>query len=144
MKTRVLSALTIILLAASTVRGAPLTNPNDPRVWQGATIGTFAGLLFGADTLENRQRIIDDEMLDDGVFDAEGFEADALSVAVGALVLAGVLDVTDETIAGWLEYEQEYADTDQGWAGIDIISTRLDVWQAIAGEVTAGLPDACA
>lgn len=76
--------------------------------------------------------------------DSEGFEAAALSAAVGALVLAGVLDVTDETIAGWLEYEQGYADADQGWAGIDIISTRLDAWQGIAGEVTAGLSDSCA
>jgi hypothetical protein len=48
--------------------GALVTNPNDPRLWQGASVGTFAQLIFGSNTPENRQRLVDEEMLDDGVF----------------------------------------------------------------------------
>ena len=29
-----------------------LTNPDDPRNWQGAAVGTFAQLIYGADTLD--------------------------------------------------------------------------------------------
>ncbi len=47
----------------------PVTDPNDPRSWQGATVGTFAALLYGSDTLENRQRVVDNQLLDDGTFD---------------------------------------------------------------------------
>jgi len=62
---------TCLVLAVCTAwaRAELLTDPNDPRVWQGATIGTFAQLLLGADTPENRQQIIDLKLLDDGYFD---------------------------------------------------------------------------
>lgn len=44
--------------------GAPVTNPNDPRSWQGASLETFRSLL-GYPT---RQALIDAGLLDDGVF----------------------------------------------------------------------------
>ncbi|MFO0847151.1 MAG: putative Ig domain-containing protein [Gemmataceae bacterium] len=47
----------------------PVTDPNDPRVWQGATVGTFAQLVYGEDTVENRQRVVDSGLLDDGLVD---------------------------------------------------------------------------
>ena len=53
------------------VFSAPLTNPNDARSWQGATINTFAQLLKGADTLANRQALIDAQVLDDGYITAD-------------------------------------------------------------------------
>jgi len=47
----------------------PLTDPNDPRNWQGATVTTFANLLG----LTNQQ-VIDNQLLDDGLWsDPAGF-----------------------------------------------------------------------
>lgn len=54
------AGLTLSGIAAS----APLTDPNDPRSWQGATVETFRA-LYGYPT---RQAVIDDQLLDDGVF----------------------------------------------------------------------------
>lgn len=50
-----------------------LTDPNDARSWQGATVGTFAQLYHGADNAANRQQVIDDQLLDDGNFDSTGY-----------------------------------------------------------------------
>lgn len=55
-----------------------ITDPNDARSWQGATIGTFAQLYYGSDTLANRQLIVDNNLLDDGVFDTTGYIASTL------------------------------------------------------------------
>ncbi len=47
----------------------PITDPDDFRGWQGANVGTFAQLYLGSNTPENRQIIIDQKLLDDGIFD---------------------------------------------------------------------------
>lgn len=47
----------------------PVTDPNDSRSWQGATVATFATLLYGSSTAANRQKLIDNKVLDDGRFD---------------------------------------------------------------------------
>lgn len=52
---------------------ALLTDPSDPRTWQGANVSTFAG-LFGL----TNQQVIDNQLLDDGIFDTTGFTAAAL------------------------------------------------------------------
>lgn len=52
-----------------------LTDPNDPRSWQGASVGTFAALYYGSNTLANRQLVIDNSLLDDGIFDPTGYTA---------------------------------------------------------------------
>lgn len=46
-----------------------ITNPNDPRSWQKATLATFAEEFFGKNTLANRRKLVDRQMLDDGRFD---------------------------------------------------------------------------
>ena len=48
------------------------------RNWQGATVGTFAQLYFGADTPETRRRLIDGHLLDDGTIDRSGAVAATL------------------------------------------------------------------
>lgn len=45
-----------------------VTNPNDPRQWQGAGVGTFAELFYGADTPANRQLVVNNQLLDDDIF----------------------------------------------------------------------------
>ena len=55
-----------------------LTDPDDARVWQGATIGTFAQLYFGSNTPATRQLVIDNQLLDDGIFDPTGFTSGSL------------------------------------------------------------------
>ncbi len=53
-------------------QAALVTNPVDPRVWQGATVGTFTALYYGSDTPANRAQLIADQLLDDGVFGFAG------------------------------------------------------------------------
>lgn len=57
----------LFLVASSGAHAALLTDPNDPRNWQGANIGTFAQLFFDANTAATRQQVIDGNLLDDGV-----------------------------------------------------------------------------
>lgn len=57
---------------------ALVTDANDSRSWQGATVGTFAELYFGSNTQENRQKVVDNQMLDDGIFDTSGYVAATL------------------------------------------------------------------
>lgn len=47
-----------------------MTDSNDPRNWQGATVGTFAQVFYGANTQANRDRVIAEKKLDDGVLTA--------------------------------------------------------------------------
>jgi hypothetical protein len=67
-----------ILLLAGTARAATVTDPNDPRVWQGATVGTFADLIYGSDTLANRTLVTSSGLLDDGLFSASGYVTGSL------------------------------------------------------------------
>ncbi len=60
-----------------------VTDPDDPRDWQGATVGTFATLYYGADTLANRQLVVDNQLLDDGIFDPTNFIPSTLITSVG-------------------------------------------------------------
>jgi hypothetical protein len=60
------------------VQASLLTDPNDVRSWQGADVGTFAQLYYGSNTLANRQLVIDNQLLDDGVFNTTGYTAASL------------------------------------------------------------------
>ncbi len=62
-----------LLALAGVASATPLTDPNDPRVFQGATVGTFANLYYGSDTPATRQQVITNGLLDDGIFDTTGF-----------------------------------------------------------------------
>ncbi|MDT8385700.1 MAG: hypothetical protein RRB22_14930 [Gammaproteobacteria bacterium] len=74
----------LALLFASSTHAALITDPNDVRSWQGATVGTFATLYYGSDTLANRQQVVDNNMLDDGIFDPTGYTAGTLLSAGGS------------------------------------------------------------
>ena len=90
-----LSFALIILLGGKIQRADAmlLTDPNDPRSWQGATVGTFATLYYGSDTLANRQLVIDNKLLDDGIFDPTGYIAASL-LSGGGGCLGTSLDST--------------------------------------------------
>ena len=66
------------LVACLPAQAALVTNPDDPRVWQGASVGTFAQLYYGSNTLANRQLVVDNKLLDDSYFSATGFSAATL------------------------------------------------------------------
>jgi PEP-CTERM motif-containing protein len=57
---------------------SPVTDPNDPRSWQGATVGTFAQLFYGSNTLATRTQVVNAGLLDDGTFSAAGYLAGTL------------------------------------------------------------------
>jgi PEP-CTERM motif len=57
---------------------ALISDPNDARNWQGATVGTFAQLYYGADNAANRQQVVDNNLLDDGIFNSSGFSSASL------------------------------------------------------------------
>jgi hypothetical protein len=55
-----------------------ITDPNDSRNWQGANVGTFANLFYGSNTSANRQLVVDNNLLDDGVFNTAGYTVGTL------------------------------------------------------------------
>lgn len=66
------------VLVGGTALADLITDPNDPRSFQGATVGTFARLYFGSDTQANRQLVVDQQLLDDGLFNPAGFTPSTL------------------------------------------------------------------
>lgn len=85
-----------ILLVAGiqSASAAIITDPNDARVWQGATVGTFANLFYGADNAINRQLVVDNQLMDDGIFSASGYTAGTLISSGGGGCLGTSLDTT--------------------------------------------------
>lgn len=57
---------------------ALVTDPNASTSWQGADVGTFARLFYGSNTLATRQALINRHILDDGHFDANGYQPGTL------------------------------------------------------------------
>jgi hypothetical protein len=82
-----LRAATMSGLALGIASAALVIDPNDARSWQGATVGTFAQLYFGSNTLANRQQVVTNQMLDDGLFTFEG--ATAATLLPGSTFLSG-------------------------------------------------------
>ena len=66
-----------------------ITDPNDPRTWQGAGVQTFANLFYGG----NKQLVVDNQLLDDGIFDPTGFVSGTL-LAGGGGCLGTSTDLT--------------------------------------------------
>lgn len=114
-----MKTFTIVLaLACSAFALAnPVTDPNDPRNWQGANVGTFASLIYGSDTLANRQQIIADELLDDSIFNTSGFTP--ASLVRGAGTTGRSLDLTG---TGGYDYLLE------GTPGAQAANTIDDLW----------------
>jgi hypothetical protein len=92
------------LLAAQGVLAALVTDPNDPRNWQGATVGTFAQLYYGADILANRQLVVDNKLLDDGLFSLGGFIPGTLITSIGQYSGQGGGTSLDSTGTGSYDY----------------------------------------
>lgn len=67
------AVVAINLLLAQTASATLLANPDDARSWQGATVGTFAQLYYGADNAATRSQVVADQLLDDSYFDATGY-----------------------------------------------------------------------
>ncbi len=112
MNRRTLIVFSASLLAfAGMAQATIVTNPNDPRNWQGATVGTFAQLYFGADTPTNRQQVVDQQLLDDGIFDAPGYLAASLLPTAWTTNPAG-RGGTSTDLAGAGDYTYTFGTTD--------------------------------
>ncbi len=112
----VISLISLFIISMVNVSYAALvTDPNDPRSWQGADVGTFANLYYGADTLANRQNVVDDQLLDDGIFDPTGFSAANL---IGHNTYGGVGISNDTTGTGSLGYGWDGSLTKQQGASV--------------------------
>jgi hypothetical protein len=99
-----LSALTLgalLVWSGSAANAALITDPTDPRTWQGASVGTFANLYYGADTVANRQAVIDDKLLDDGIFDTTGTTAALLTTFGPGGTLGRSFDTTGTGSLGY-------------------------------------------
>lgn len=84
---RVTLMVFLVVMVARQASAGLITNPNDPRVWQSATVGTFAQLYFGANNATTRQMVVDQQLLDDGIFNATGYLAGTLVKYNGAAVV---------------------------------------------------------
>jgi hypothetical protein len=103
--TKMVSA-TVLAFAAASAQAALITDPNDARSWQGATVGTFAQLYYGSDTLTNRTSVVNNQMLDDGLFNPSGYTAATLLTPGGS---GGCIGTSlDTTGTGSLGYSCNY------------------------------------
>lgn len=75
---RRLLAASLLAAQIPLATAALITDPSDPRSWQGATVSTFATLY----SLTNQQ-VIDNQMLDDSIFDTTGYATAAMIQATG-------------------------------------------------------------
>jgi len=69
-----------------------ITDVNDGRSWQGATIQTFADLLYSG----NKQQVIDNQLLDDGVFNPTGYVQATLRSTPWTVSGGGCLGVSSD------------------------------------------------
>ena len=97
----VTTTLILGLTTTSAAMAALITDPDDPRSWQGATVGTFANLIYGSDTLANRQQVVDNQLLDDGLFDFTGATAATMISTVGLGIPGRSLDTTGTGSYAW-------------------------------------------
>lgn len=101
---RIRLAALLALAVGLPSQAALVTDPNDPRSWQGATVGTFAQLYYGANTPATRQLVVDNKLLDDGIFDPKGFVASSLIISVGQYSNQGGGTSLDNTGTGSYAY----------------------------------------
>ncbi len=92
------------LTLAQAASAALVTDANDARNWQGATVGTFAQLYYGSNTAANRQLVVDNKLLDDSIFNPAGYVASTLITSVGAYSGQGAGTSTDLTGVGGYAY----------------------------------------
>jgi type II secretory pathway pseudopilin PulG len=80
---------TLGFIAALPAHAALITDPDDARSWQGASVGTFATLFYGSNTLANRQLVVDNQLMDDSNFSASGYTTGTLIKFNGGAPTAG-------------------------------------------------------
>lgn len=97
------AAAAAALFTAQTALAALITDPDDARSWQGATVGTFAQLYYGSNTLANRQLVVNNQLLDDGVFNATGFVTGNMIQAIGVTSTGTSLDTTGTGSYGYTQ-----------------------------------------
>ena len=126
-----LAAVAVLgVFTTSAAMAALVTDPNDARSWQGATVGTFAQLFYGSNTLANRQLVIDNQLLDDGLFGFSG--------STGAPMIAGGGSTgrsTDTTGTGSLGYTGSSATPAEAGSQID------DLWVQTSKDIGVNIWD---
>jgi hypothetical protein len=125
-----LAACALSFMLAPAANAVLLTDPNDARSWQGATVGTFAALYYGSDTLANRQLVIDNKLLDDGLFDFKGATAAAMIAGGG-----GTGRSLDTTGSGSFAYDRAGGTPAEAGSGID------NLWIQTSGTVGVNVWD---
>jgi len=135
-RTRLLTAgaLFTCLQAAD---AALITDPNDARSWQGATVGTFAQLFYGADTAANRQLVVNNQLLDDGLFNTSGYTEAPLIKCDGCITPAGAGQAgksLDTTGTGLYDYIYP-SDQDRTYAGSHVDQYWRQTGSLIGGAV---------
>lgn len=86
----VLKGVTLLagLVLTQSASAALVTDPNDVRTWQGATVGTFANLFYGTNTATTRGQVVTNQLLDDSNFNATGYAGASLIKYNGVDVVA--------------------------------------------------------
>lgn len=122
-----------LALATQVSQAALVTDPDDPRMWQGANVGTFATLYYGSNTLANRTAVVTSGLLDDGIFDPTGFTAATLIAPGGSGGCIG--KSTDSTGAGHFGYFCDATDVFTAANSID------EYWFQTSGTIGATVFD---
>lgn len=125
------------ITAALPASAALVTDPDDPRTWQGATVGTFAALYYGSNTPANRQLVVDNQLLDDGLINTAGWVAGSLLPGSGGLGGVGsfgcVCVSIDSTGTGSYGYG--------GGGSMPFNANAIDeYWFQTASELAFGVP----
>lgn len=125
--------MSLVLAAgvAQTAQAAPITDPDDARSWQGATVGTFATLFYGSNTLANRQLVVSNGLLDDGLFNTSGYLAAPLTSCTGCVAAAGrSLDLT-----GTGSFTYDFPGNTQTFAASGVDEHWIQTGNGIGGAV---------
>ena len=126
----------VLLFGLSTaVNASLLTDPNDPRSWQGATVGTFANLFYGSNTAATRQQVVDNQLLDDSYFDTNGFSDAPLIQCNGCVTSASQsgksLDTTGTGSYGYVINSEQ----DRTYGGSHVDEYWIQTGNQVGGAV---------
>lgn len=134
MKLKTLAAGVSIALSLP-VHASLITDPNDARTWQGASVGTFAQLFYGSNTLANRQLVVDNQLLDDGLFNTAGFTEAPLTQCNGCTTPSSESG-TSLDLTGTGSYGYSYpGGQDRAYAGSHVDEHWIQTGNIIGGAV---------
>ena len=127
------AAFLAFCLGSPIAYAALVTNPDDARIWQGATVGTFAQLFYGADTAATRQQVVSNQLLDDGIFNSTGYLPGTLIHSVGQYSTQGGGVSTDLTGTGGFDYILDPNDPNPSLTRFDAANTIDNTWMQTSG-----------